>query len=156
MSTSPIPLSHSSDSQRASVSTLRWRSWPLVDHPRWLPSVFSGLLLVGGAVWWFSRSWPAALIALACLAAALWQYLLPVTYEIHALGLSRYALGRTQILPWHAIRSFQPRSTGIMLFQRTDPTPMDAYNGWFLPYSKDEDETLCSIRQHLRHAVEMP
>ncbi len=128
----------------------------MVEQPRWAPSVAVGLLVIGGFAWGLSDSWLLSVLATASVAIALWQYLLPVTYEIHSLGVYRHALGRARLLPWHAIRAYQPRSTGIILFQRTSPTPLGAFGSWFVPYAADEDEMLCAIRQHLSHAIELP
>ena len=30
-----------------------------------------------------------------------------------------------RLVPWHAIRAYQLRSTGVVFFQRADPTPID-------------------------------
>jgi hypothetical protein len=111
---------------------------------------------VGGIAAYLSSSWLMGLAAAAGLSATLWQFLLPVAYEIHSLGVRRQALGRTRLVPWHAIRSYQPRTTGVVLYQRPDPTKVDLLRSMFVPYPADEDEMLCALRQHLQHAVELP
>lgn len=139
----------------APPATLRWRSWPLVDRPRWswlapIIMVTAGLVVAN-----LAQSWLAGAAATAALGAALWEVLLPVRYEIDSLGLYRSVLGRARRVPWHAVRSYQPRETGVVLFQRPDATAVDALRGLFVPYAADEDETLLSMRQYLRHAVEL-
>jgi len=134
----------------------RWRSWPLVDCPRWSWLAPVGVLGIAGGVAHLSTNWWPGLVAAACLSAALWQFFVPVRYEVDALGIRRHALGRTRMVPWQAIRAYQPRATGVVLFQRPDPTAIDALRGLFIPYGEDDDETLCTVREHLRHAVELP
>ena len=139
----------------AAAEVLRWRNWPLVDHPRWSWTVPVGMLVIGGGVAYLGGSWLAGLLAVVVLAAALWQYLLPATYEIYVLGFRRNVLGRTRLVPWHAVRSYRPLATGIVLYQRPDPTAVDALRSLFLPYPTDEDEMRCAVREYLGHAVEI-
>lgn len=153
ISTSSI---HSAQREAPASEVVRWRSWPLVDCPRWSWIVPVGMLAVGGGVLYLSGTWLAGLAAISALAAALWQYLLPVTYEVYALGFRRSILGRTRLVPWHAVRSYRPLSSGIVLYQRPDPTAADALRSLFLPYPADEDEMLCAVRGYLGHAVELP
>jgi hypothetical protein len=142
--------------ENAANEVLRWRSWPLVDHPRWSWAVPVAVLAIGGGVAYLSGNWLAGFVAVAVLAAALWQYLLPATYEVYALGFRRHILGRTRLVPWHAVRSYRRLSTGIVLYQRPDPTAVDALRSLFLPYPPDEDEMLCAVREYLGHAAELP
>src|SRR4051812_19958531 len=97
-------------------TTIRWRSWPLLDaSPRsWFLPL--GILCAGAVVWWLGGGWLLGLIAGASLALAVWQYLLPVTYEFCSLGVRRYTLRRMRLVPWTAIRAYQLRPTGIVFF----------------------------------------
>lgn len=97
-----------------------------------------------------------ALFAAVALGSALWQFFLPVTFEVDSLGLRRGVLGRKRIFPWHAVRSYQPRATGIVLYSQAEPIAIDALRAIFLPYGPDVDETLCVVRQYLGHATELP
>jgi hypothetical protein len=139
-----------------SPSVLQWRDWPLVDHRRWSWLVPLGLLVVGAAVAIVSANWVLGAVAAAALAATMWPFLLPSEFEINSVGFSRHVLGHRRLVPWQAVRAYQPRSNGVVLFQRTDPTPIDALRSEFLPYARDEDETLCAVRYYLSHAVELP
>ena len=56
-------------------------------------------------------------------------------------------LGRTRLVPWHAIRAYQLRPTGIVLYQRSDPGNFDLLRSMFVPYPPDADELL------VRHAT---
>jgi hypothetical protein len=139
-----------------SPTVLRWRDWPLVDRGRWSWTVPVAVLGVGAVVGYVSANWLLGVAAGAALAATLWQFLLPTDYELNAAGFSRQVLGHARLVPWQAVRAYQPRATGIVLFQRADPTPIDALRSEFLPYAGDEDETLCTVRHFLPHAVELP
>jgi hypothetical protein len=116
----------------------------------------AGILGVGARVAWLGGGWLVGLVAVAALALALWQFLLPVTYEICSQGLRRYALGRMRLVPWTAIRAYQLRSTGVVFFQRPDPTPVDLMSCLFVPYPTDEDEVVVAVRLSLPHATELP
>jgi hypothetical protein len=138
------------------VEKLQWRKWPLVDNRRWSWLTIFGIFAVGGIVGYFSGSWLLALFAMAGLTATLWQFFVPVHYELASLGLRRRALGRTTFLAWKAVRAYQTRPTGAVLFTRPDPTAIDLLRSVFVPYPAEEDEALCALRNHLAHAVELP
>jgi hypothetical protein len=127
-----------------------------VDHPRWSWLVPAGVAAIGGGVWSLSGNWLLALAAMAALAATLWQFLVPVTFEISSLGIRRVALRRTRLIPWHAVRAYQLRRSGVVLFQRQDPIAIDYLRSMFIPNPPDEDELLCFVRLYLSHAVELP
>ncbi len=55
--------------ENAASDVLRWRSWPLVDHPRWSWAVPAAVLAVGGGVVYLSGSWLAGAVATASTAA---------------------------------------------------------------------------------------
>jgi hypothetical protein len=126
-----------------------------VDHRRWSWLALVGLLAVAGVGARVSGSWVLALAAALGLAATLWQFFLPVRYEISAAGLRRSVLGRTRLIPWPAIHAFQLRPTGVVFYGRADAVPADVLRALFVPYPADEDEFLCGIRQHLPHAAEL-
>ena len=137
-------------------STVRWRSWPLVDQARWSWMVVAGMLGVAGMVWYLGGGWLLAIAAVGGLAGTMWPFLLPISYEIDTLGLRRKALGRTRLIPWHAGRAFQLRQSGVVLYQRSDPTKADLLRSLFVPYPADEDDMLCAMREHLPQAAELP
>jgi hypothetical protein len=156
MASSHTSATPSTDHAQAALPSLRWRTWPLVDQPRWSWSVPLGIVLMGAAVADVGGNWLMGAAAIVGLAATLWQYFVPSTYEISSLGLSREALGRVRLVPWQAIGSYQPRATGIVLYQRADPTAIDNLRNIFVPHPVDPDDPLCAIRQYLPHAVELP
>jgi hypothetical protein len=97
-----------------------------------------------------------SLAATGGLAATLWSFLLPVDYEIASQGLRRRVLRRTRLVPWHAVRAYQLRPTGVVLHQRSDPGAVDMLKSMFVPYPSDADELLVAMRQYASHAVELP
>ena len=137
-------------------AVLRWKSWPLVEHLRWSWSVPLGIVATGVTVAYVGGGWLLGGAVVAALAVACWQFLLPVEYEANPVGLCADAFGRRRLFEWQTIRSYQPRSTGVVLFMRADPTAIDALRSQFVPYGHDEDETLCAVKQYLQHAVELP
>jgi hypothetical protein len=137
------------------TESIRWRSWPLVDHAGWSWAAIAGIALVGGFVLWMGGSWFLAAIAIVALAVILWQFLVPVSFEITPLGFRRYALGRVRLIPWQAIRAYQLRTTGILFFQHPTPTRIDVLSGLFVPYPADEDEMVVAVRMYLPHATEL-
>ncbi len=136
--------------------TIRWRDWPLGDYVHWSWIVPLGLVGVGAFVWRLGGGWLLAIAATAALALTIWQFLVPVTYEICSLGLRRYALGRMWLVPWPAIRAYQLRSTGVLFFQQADPSAADLLSSLFVPYPNDEDEMIVALRLYLPHATELP
>ncbi len=142
--------------QQLTAGSLRWRNWPLVDQPAWSWAVPLGIFAVAFLVYWVSGSWFMATAAAAALAAAMRSFLLPTTFEVTSSGLRRLALGRLRLIPWQAIRAYQLRATGVLLFQRADPTTLDLPGGLFVPYPYDEDELLVAVRLYLPHAAELP
>jgi hypothetical protein len=140
----------------SSPAVLEWRIWPLVEHIRWSWLVVVSILATGAVCAYLGQSWLAGLLAVGGLAVTLWQFFVPVSYKIDSLGLRRSALRRTRHVPWQAVRAYQLRPTGIVLFQRPDPTAVDLLRSIFIPYPGDEDEVLCALREHLSHAVELP
>jgi hypothetical protein len=127
----------------------------MAEHARWSWLVPVGVVAVGGAVAYAAGPVWGVAVAVALL-LTLWQFLLPVDYEISPAGCSRQVFGRERLALWGAVRSYQARATGIVLFRRPDPAAIDALGCWFVPYPPDRDEMLAMVRQYLQHAVELP
>jgi hypothetical protein len=154
---STVPAkSEQGERHAAGPQLVRWRHWPLADCLRWSWAVLAGIAAAGAGVGFVAANGWLGVLAAAALAATLWQFLLPAEYEVNPIGFSRQVLGFRRLVPWQAVRAYQPRSAGIVLFQHDDPAPIDALRSEFLPYAQDEDETLCAVRQYLPHAVELP
>jgi hypothetical protein len=137
-------------------AVIRWRSWPLASNLRWSWTLPAGILCVGAVVAWLGGGWLMGFLAIASLALAVWQYLLPVSYEICSLGVRRHAMGRMRLVPWTAIRAYKLRPTGVLFFQRSDPAAADLLSSLFVPYPTDEDEVVVAVRSYLPNATELP
>jgi hypothetical protein len=120
----------------------------------WLAIV--AVLAVGGLVLRAGGNWLLAVAAMIGFVATFWQFFVPVDYEVGTPGLQRTALGRTRWVPWHAVQAYQLRMTGIVLYQRFDPTKLDLLRSLFVPYPADADEAICVMRHYLAHALELP
>jgi hypothetical protein len=135
--------------------TLYWRSWPLVERRPWSWLAIVFLASVGVGVWYLDGGWMLAAAAAVGLALTLWEFLLPVDYEVASQGLRRSVLNRTRLVPWHAIRAYQLRPTGIVLYQRSDPGTIDMLRSMFVPFPSEADELLVAMRQYASHATEL-
>ena len=141
--------------QTSGAASARWRSWPLVDWPRWSWLVPLGIALVGEFALW-QADWFVAVTAVFVMIAAFWQFLMPVIYEVSPLGIRRYSFRRVRLVPWQAMRAYQLRPTGVVFFQRPAPTKVDLLSSWFVPYPPDSDELVVAVRLYLPHATELP
>jgi hypothetical protein len=137
------------------AATLSWRSWPLVDGKPWTWIVPIGIAGVGVAIWYMGRSWLLGTAAMVGLAITLRHFLVPVHYEVASLGIRRLVMRHSRLVPWHAMRAYQLRATGVVLYQRSDPTKLDLMRSFFVPYPSDPDDLIAAIRPHLTHAVEL-
>jgi hypothetical protein len=135
---------------------IQWRCWPLVDYRPWSAIVILGVFSVTALVAYTGASWLVATASGVGLTATLWQFFVPVGYELGSLGVKRTALGRTRLLPWHAVRAYQLRGTGVVLYQHAEPIKIDLLRSVFVPYPAEEEELICALRQHLSHAAELP
>jgi hypothetical protein len=149
-------LTSPSEPQLVSAGSLRWRTWPLVDRIAWSWLLPLGMGLVGLFVYWTGSSLLLAIGAMIAFATALWPMWLPITFEVTSLGLRRKTPRRIRLIPWTAIRSYQLRSTGAMLFQQPESSAIGIANGLFVPYPHDPDELVVALRLYVPHAVELP
>jgi hypothetical protein len=149
-------MTKQTEAESLSLANTRWRSWPLIDHKQWSWLLPAGILCAGILVSRLGGGWLLSIAAVLALAMVFWQFLLPVTFEITSLGLRRYALRHVRLVPWSAIHAYQLRSTGVVLFQRADPTSIDLLSSLFVPYPSDEDEVVVAMRLYLPHATEIP
>jgi hypothetical protein len=142
---------------KADVSTaLVWSRWPFAEERRWSWLVVAFLAGFAVGVWYLGGGWLLAIAAAAGFAVTFWPFFLPTEYEVAALGVRRRVLNRTRLVPWHAIRTYRLRPSGIVLYQRGSPGVFDSLRSMFVPYPPDADELLVAMRQYASHAIELP
>lgn len=107
-------------------------------------------------MWYLGGGWLLVLASVVGLTVTLRHFMLPIEYEITSLGIRRRTMRRSRLVPWHAVRAYQLRPTGVVLFQRHDASKLDLLRSMFVPYPEEPDELLLAIRSQLTHAVEMP
>jgi hypothetical protein len=144
--------------QRPILSPLRIRvapeevtlsSWGLRDLG-WYG--WANLLLaavVACAVGWLT-GWPlAGWGVLALLLLSLWRFWLPIRFELGPHGITQTVLSRTTIIPWTAIRSYEVRRKGVLLFADAVLTPLSPLRALYLPWAGDREQVLGHIEYYL-------
>lgn len=149
-------LTSPDESRLVTAGSLRWRIWPLVDRIAWSWLLPLGIGLVGLFVFWTGSNLILSIGAMIAFATALWPMWLPTTFEVTSLGLRRKTPRRIRLIPWTAIRSYQLRPTGAMLFQQPVPSAIGIANGLFVPYPQDPGELVVALRLYLPQAIELP
>ena len=138
---------------------LQWRHWPLAAYLPWSLVVPVTIVATGFVVSVVYGSPIAGVVAALVLAVSLAGFLLPREFIVHSGGFQRAWLGpvgRSRVHSWHALRAYQPRATGLALFDRPHPVPLAVLRAEFLPYGDDPDELLCAVREFAPHAEELP
>lgn len=135
--------------------SLLWHTWPIVDERRWSWMMLALIFAVAVFIWYIGGGWLLSMLAALGLGITLWEFFLPVEYEIASHGIRRRVLGRTRLIPWHAIRAYQIRPTGVVLFQRSDPRHLDLLRSLFIPNPPVAGDLIEALRQQASHATEM-
>ncbi len=138
------------------AAPVTWRVWPLVDHANWSWLVLAAIVGLALVVRSLGGGWLLAILAIAGLVIAGWQFFLPTAYVAGPLGIRRTILGRSRLTAWTSIKAYQLRPTGVVLYQRPDPVSLDHFRALFIPYPPNEDDLVGSIREYLSSAVELP
>jgi hypothetical protein len=128
----------------------------MLDHLAWSWLLPLGIALVGLFVFWTGSSLLLAIAAVIAVATSMWSMWLPITFEVTSLGLRRKTPRRIRLVPWTAICAYQLRTTGAMLFQQPEPSPLDIARGLFVPYPPEPDDLVVALRLYLPHATELP
>lgn len=145
-----------SEPRSLAAGSLRWRTWPLIDRIAWSWLLPVGIILLGLFVYWEGGGLPLAIAAMIVAAISVWPMWLPTTFEVTSLGLRRKTPQRIRLIPWTAIRAYQLRATGVMLFQQPNPSGLEMLGGLFVPYPNDADELVVALRLYVSHATELP
>ncbi len=128
--------------------TIRWRSWPLADHPLLGLAVAGAWIALGWLIWWLTAAPHLAAIATAALAAAGWRFYVPEAFELNAEGINRWVLGRHRCIPWQAVSRFEIYPSGVLVLPYRDRAPMDVFWAMFVPWRRNRELVLAHFRYH--------
>ncbi len=96
------------------------------------------------------------ILAVAALLIVTRSFFLPTIYEITPFGIRCKTVRQIRLIPWSAVHAHQFRSTGLLLYHRADPTPLDIIGSLFVPYPAEADELVVAARLYLPHSTELP
>ncbi len=128
---------------------LIWQSWPLLDGAPWSWSVLPGLCMVGWIVSATTGHLGLGTCGAVVLALALWQWFLPVRYEIGPSGFGYRVLGWRTHVPWSQVRHVEVRSRGIMLYRHGNRPQLNALSAIYLPCASHRDVVLRLMEKYL-------
>ena len=123
--------------------------WPLRDRPM---ASSLGLTLAAGLVWlavWATRNVPVGAAIGAVLLVTLWRTWLPVHYELGSGGIVQSVLGWRRRIPWTAIRRYEPRSDGVLLFADATTVGFAPLRGLYLYCGDKRDAVIAQLQHHL-------
>ena len=133
---------------------LHWREWPLRDHPLRAAAVVAAMLAAGLIIAWTSGQAHLAWFGVAALAIAMWQFFVPVDYDLGPGGVGLSQFGRRRRLAWLSIRGYEVCPQGVLLLPCEAPCLADVPAGVFLAWSWRRDEVLAHVRLYLGQSWE--
>jgi len=143
------------DVNEAHPSTaLQWRSWPIRDDAFRASLVLVWLFVAALLVRWVTGQYDLALLAVGVLAAALWRFFVPVTFELGDAGIAQSALGRRRRIPWSAIRRYEVFPSGVLLLPDAGRHALGAFQGLYLPWGGHRNRVLACMRYRLTPSAE--
>jgi hypothetical protein len=125
------------------------RSWPLAEGstPVWslLLAVGLGVGILGG---WSGSIATAIVLAAVCLLAC-WRMLVPVEFELSAMGITRTALWSTRRIPWSVVGRIERRAKGVLVCRDVEPVPLEMLHALYVPFGRHESEVLTLLDFYL-------
>lgn len=110
-----------------------------------LVPLLTGLLIA----WRFDQWWAGVLVGLVGY-AALWRNWLPVQVSLGATGIKERCLGIERRIGWTAIRSYEIRRHGLLLFPDDRLTRVAPLRGLYLHWGNQKDEMLAVVEYYLQ------
>ena len=135
--------------QRQAPRDITVRSWPLAEGSR---AAWGLILVVGicagvlGA--WSGSSLTALVLAAVCLLAG-WRLLVPIEFELSAMGITRTTFWSTRRIPWSVVGRIERRSHGVLVFPSVEPVALEALQALYLPFGKQETDILSLLDFYL-------
>ncbi|NUQ64867.1 MAG: hypothetical protein HUU20_20580 [Pirellulales bacterium] len=151
MSTSTMPEQRGPRTLQEAPPPVRWRSWPLGEHPARGLLLLIALGAVFLAVEHQTGARSMAMLAVGALAIACWRFFPPAAFELNVDGVHLRALGRGRQIPWPEVQSYRVFSDGVLLLPFRDSSPIDALRGLYLPWRDRREEVLANLRFYLDH-----
>ena len=100
----------------------------------------------GLVIWQVAQRPALAWLGSVALAASLWQFFVPVRYEVTVAGVVRTVLGRRRLHAWKTFASHRVCDGGVMFISRGSTCLMDVPLGLYLPWSGHRDAVLAFAR----------
>ncbi len=124
--------------------------WPLRDRKvgAWLALVVP--LLAGISIAWRFDQWWAGVIVGLLGYATIWRTLLPMQITLGATGIKERCLGFERRIPWTAIRSYEVRRHGVLLFPDERLTRVAPLRGLYLHWGQQRYEVLEVVEYYLQ------
>jgi hypothetical protein len=124
--------------------------WPLRDR-RLGAWVAMGVPLIAGLLiaWRFEQWWSGVIVGLIGY-AVIWRNWLPVQVTLSATGIKERCLGFERRINWTAIRSYEIRRHGVLLFPDDKLTRVAPLRGLYLHWGTQKDEVLEVVEYYLQ------
>lgn len=135
---------------RVAPEELTYWHWPLRDRGlgAWLAMVVP---LVAGVVvsWWFGKWWAGVAVGVVGY-AVLWRTWLPCQLTFGSAGITERCLGMERRIVWTAIRSYEVRRHGILLYPDERLTRAAPLRGLYLHWGPHKDEVQAIVEYYLQ------
>jgi hypothetical protein len=106
-------------------------------------------LLAGLVIAWRFEWWAGVIVGLIAY-AAIWRTWLPSQFTLGATGIKERCLGIERQIGWTAIRSYEIRRHGILLFPDERLTRVSPLRGLYLHWGPHKDEVLDIVEYYLQ------
>ena len=125
----------------------RWRVHLARRQPERLPVVL--LVLVGAPVLglWLMEHWLFALVAFWMVFSATADYLLPIRYELDAVGVRQKGWS-PRVMRWEKVKRVVWGEQGVLLSPFAQPSRLDAFRGVFLWYGDQPEEVRAWVERY--------
>jgi hypothetical protein len=124
--------------------------WPLRDRGlgAWVALV---LPLVAGLLvaWRFEQWWAGVIVGLIGY-AAVWRAWLPVQVTLGATGINERCLGWERKINWTAIRTYEVRRHGVLLYPDERLARVAPLRGLYLHWGSRKDDVLDVVEYYLQ------
>jgi len=149
MSSSIRPARDGSSRIRQAPEEVTIDDWPLRDRPMGASlavTLAAGLAWL--AVWATGNVVVGAAIGVALL-LTLWRTWLPMRYQLGSGGIVQTVLGWRRRIPWMAIRRYEPRSDGVLLFSDAAVVGFAPLRGLYLHCGGKREAVIAQLQHHL-------